>query len=897
VTISTRIIRCLLAHVSLQETITYHRIRVGRDNIIADLDANGETWIDYKKDEDRCMWRDKKETAVTIAGFLLSLLFVASSWAVPGLSNYQGKLLHNGAAVTTDTPISMTFKLFIEESDTGGSPVWMESQAVDVVDGIYAVKLGAVNPFDSSLFDDPNREYWLEVTVNGEVLSPRQRFTSVPFAFNAETLDGYTAADLDQSIHVDRTDNPHQVTAAQVGAATPEDITWSNLAGIPADLADGDDVGITAETDPTVLTSVKDGISWSEITSIPPGFADGVDNNSGGDITGVTAGTGLTGGGSSGDVTLEVKSPLNLSGDLTVANNLGIGLLNPNKKLYVMDDIAGLVFPLKIENHAAGDAPGESDVGILFSVGGSGNQDRGKGALVYEATGTWNRGSFHFLQDSAANSNNPDMLDSVMTITNSGKVGIGTAPESLLHISSGTSGDAIFLLEADIDNNNEDDQPGIQFRQDGGLVTGSVGFDEGSDNLRIRASEKIQLFAKDSFQNDVIVATLDKNGGHFETVENTGRAVYGTASGIEGFGVYGVASNAGHFTNYGGYFEAAGDTGRGVYGIASNTDYYENYGGYFEAAGRAGRGVYGEATGALGRGVYGKASDSDTEDDFINYGGYFESAGQSGRGVFGKASNGGDFTNYGGNFEAAGTYGRGVYGDASGTSGTGVYGFASNSSNCDNYGGSFVANGTRGTGVYGTASGDWGIGVEGKGGMYDFYASGSGVNYGPFTGAHEVLFADDVAENIRPGLIVSVTGRTKTRYNKDGSISLSSTLPTVYLPRKAADKAVFGVLVSKSPLPDHHWYKTTAGEYFGIVNALGEGRMWVTDINGDIEAGDYVTSSNIPGYGQRQDDNLLHSYTVGKAIESVDWSSVTETVEYKGIEVKVYLIAVVYTSG
>ena len=40
--------------------------------------------------------------------------------------------------------------------------------------------------------------------------------------------------------------------------------------------------GIQSETDPTVITSVKDGISWSEITGIPGGFSDGVDN------TGVT---------------------------------------------------------------------------------------------------------------------------------------------------------------------------------------------------------------------------------------------------------------------------------------------------------------------------------------------------------------------------------------------------------------------------------------------------------------------------------------------------------------------------------------------------------------------------------------------------------------------------------
>ena len=60
--------------------------------------------------------------------------------------------------------------------------------------------------------------------------------------------------------------------------------------------------------------------------------------------------------------------------------------------------------------------------------------------------------------------------------TTTGNVGIGTTnPQGLLHISSGTSGDAHLILEADTDNNNESDNPKIVFKQDGGYYIGEIG--------------------------------------------------------------------------------------------------------------------------------------------------------------------------------------------------------------------------------------------------------------------------------------------------------------------------------------------------------------------------------------------------------------------------------------
>ncbi len=41
--------------------------------------------------------------------------------------------------------------------------------------------------------------------------------------------------------------------------------------------------------------------------------------------------------------------------------------------------------------------------------------------------------------------------------------------------------------------------------------------------------------------------------------------------------------------------------------------------------------------------------------------------------------------------------------------------------------------------------------------------------------------------------------------------------------------------------------------------------MWVANSNGNVENGDYIQSSDHLGYGEKQDDDLLHNFTVAKA--------------------------------
>jgi hypothetical protein len=56
--------------------------------------------------------------------------------------------------------------------------------------------------------------------------------------------------------------------------------------------------------------------------------------------------------------------------------------------------------------------------------------------------------------------------------------------------------------------------------------------------------------------------------------------------------------------------------------------------------------------------------------------------------------------------------------------------------------------------------------------------------------------------------------------------------------------------------------------------SLGDGVIIVSSQNGNIEVGDYITTaSGSGGYGCKQNDDILHNYTVAKSLEDVDWST------------------------
>ena len=128
-------------------------------------------------------------------------------------------------------------------------------------------------------------------------------------------------------------------------------------------------------------------------------------------------------------------------------------------------------------------------------------------------------------------------------------------------------------------------------------------------------------------------------------------------------------------------------------------------------------------------------------------------------------------------------------------------------------------------------------------------------------------------------------------YDKAG-ITIEDALPIIQLSRKKKDKRVFGVMGASKR-------KNSRKERL-IINSVGEGGILVINSNGNIENGDYITSSDYLGYGEKQDDDLLHNYTVAKATIDCNFeldSPYYNCLELEGTNYKIAFIACTYHCG
>jgi len=102
------------------------------------------------------------------------------SGEVPNEIHYQGRLREYGQPITGNR--TMNFKIYAVE--TGGVPVWSSGDViVSVTTGTFSYTLSP------SGVDWRWKDFWVETTVSGKILAPREKIAAGVYAFHARTTE------------------------------------------------------------------------------------------------------------------------------------------------------------------------------------------------------------------------------------------------------------------------------------------------------------------------------------------------------------------------------------------------------------------------------------------------------------------------------------------------------------------------------------------------------------------------------------------------------------------------------------------------------------------------------------------------------------------------------------
>ena len=140
-----------------------------------------------------------------IAAFAVSVIFIFATFPVCAFASETHSGIDPGHNIITSVPRAMSYQGILK--DSGGDPV--VDSVYDVTFRIYDAESGGTSEWStvlpcttsagyfSALFDNVNipfdEDYWLELEVDEELLTPRQKISMVGYSARSDTSDYATA--------------------------------------------------------------------------------------------------------------------------------------------------------------------------------------------------------------------------------------------------------------------------------------------------------------------------------------------------------------------------------------------------------------------------------------------------------------------------------------------------------------------------------------------------------------------------------------------------------------------------------------------------------------------------------------------------------------------------------